>query len=217
MREELEAGRWGRTRADLVPAPAPSLCRPEQSPLTSLGLGVLISKPGSGDALTVGEGGPEHSGERGSDFPASQSLLLPWVGGHPSLPLCYPSARPSPHCPHLVWHRSTQGPGQGQWCRDGVGPGDMIAQGERADRNGRSRDDGGVHLPCPPPWGALVGGCPMSWGNRSHHSHFPGFLHMLCLEPRRGWPPARPEWTCTSQKGPIGTPGERTLGAVREE
>ena len=51
----------------------------------------------------------------------------------------------------------------------------------------------------------------MLWGNRSHHGHFPGFPHMLFLEPRRGWPPARPEWTCTSQKGPIGTPGERTL------
>lgn len=212
MREELEAGRWGRTHADLVPSPTavPASANPanlsgpwspyQQAGLRRCSLWVERSK----------EGGREHSGERSSDFPASASL--PFALDRESfLPLCHPPARPSRH-------RSAQGRGQCQGCGDGVGSGDMIAQGEMADRNGKSWDElggGGVHLPCPP-MGRALGG--QGYGEaEATRAIFLAFPTCCCLEPRRGWPSASPEWKCPSKKGLIGTPVERTLGAVREE
>lgn len=77
-REELEAGRWGRTAEGLASAPAPTPVPAGAGPPNLSGpwgpYQQMVLRRCSHRVEGSNQGGREHSGERSRDFPASPSL-----------------------------------------------------------------------------------------------------------------------------------------------
>lgn len=146
-------------------------------------------------------------------FPASPiTSFCPGLGVIPPSPPP-PKLDQLPLPPSLGWPRSSHGPGPGCGWQMEWGAAAIVI---RADRNWKRPVGVTPALPTPrDSGGALNLQAARAGAPAPATATSPAFLPHCSQEPRQDWPPASPEWKCTSEKDPAGDPGEGSIPSLQ--